>query len=217
MRLLVLGASGGVGRWVTKFASAARHDVTAFVRPETHYDPPPGVRVRRGSVLSAEDLAPAVVGQEAIICCIGAQRSNKWNLWSPLRPPPHVAERTARALVTALQGSSGRRLVAISAAGVGDGIKHTTVVMRWLTLNSTVGTMYRDLEAMERIFRESSLDWVSVRPVTLVDAKPSNRAKVVHRFRLVSMIGRADVAAWLLKVATDPGPVTDRTPMIGWW
>jgi putative NADH-flavin reductase len=217
MRLLILGASGGVGRWVAKFASAAGHDVTAFVRPETHYDPPSGVRLERGSVLSAEDLAKVVGGHDAIISCIGAQRSNKWNLWSPLRPPPHVAERTARALVTALAGSRGRRVVAISAAGVGEGIKHTTIVMRWLIRKSTVGKMYRDLEAMERIFGESTLDWVSVRPVTLVDAKPSNRAKVLHRYRLVSMIGRADVAAWLLKVATDPAPVTDRTPMIGWW
>jgi len=108
-------------------------------------------------------------------------------------------------------------LVAISAAGVGEGFEHTTVVMRWLIRKSTVGKMYRDLEAMERIFRESTLDWVAVRPVTLVDAKPSNRTKVVHRFRLVSMIGRADVASWLLRVATDPAPVVDRTPMIGWW
>jgi uncharacterized protein YbjT (DUF2867 family) len=61
------------------------------------------------------------------------------------------------------------------------------------------------------------LDWQAVRPVTLVDARaPSASARVVPRFRIVSRISRADVAAWLLRVATDPRPIVDRIPMIGY-
>ena len=35
MRLLVLRASGGCGRWVTRFAVRDGHDVTALVRQST--------------------------------------------------------------------------------------------------------------------------------------------------------------------------------------
>ncbi len=60
-------------------------------------------------------------------------------------------------------------------------------MMRWLLRNSTIGEMYADLEAMEGVDRASALDWVAVRPVTLVDAKaPSDKARVVPRFRMVS-------------------------------
>ena len=40
MKLLVLGASGGVGRWLTRFAVEGGHEVTAVVRPTTTFDAP---------------------------------------------------------------------------------------------------------------------------------------------------------------------------------
>ena len=72
--------------------------------------------------------------------------------------------------------------------------------------------MYADLAAMEAVYRASPLDWLAVRPVTLVDARaPSTNARVVPRFRMVSTIGRADVAAWLLRAVSGPQPIADRT------
>ena len=38
MNLLVLGASGGVGRWLTRFAADGGHAVTALVRPSASLD-----------------------------------------------------------------------------------------------------------------------------------------------------------------------------------
>ncbi len=217
MRLLILGASGGCGRWATRLAAEAGHEVTALVRPETPFDPPAGVTVRRGSALSFVDLCQAVSKQEAVISCLGAQRVNPRNPWSPLRPPGHVAEANASRLAQAMFLTRGKRLVAISAAGVGDSLAATNATMRWLLRSSTVGEMYADLEAMEAVYRESPLDWLAVRPVTLIDAKaPSTHARVVPRFRMVSTISRADVAAWLVRAATDPAPIADRTPMIGY-
>jgi uncharacterized protein YbjT (DUF2867 family) len=217
MRLLILGASGGCGRWATRLAQADGHDVTAFVRPDTPFDAPAGVTVRRGSVLDAGDLAGAVDGHDAIISCLGAQRVNARNPWSPLRPPLRVAAASATLLASAMTAAGVQRLTAISAAGVGDSLASTNALMRWLIRSSTIGAMYADLEAMEAVYRASPIDWLAVRPVTLVDVKaPSTKARVVPRFRMTSTIGRADVAAWLLRAATDPQPMTDRTPMIGY-
>ena len=105
----------------------------------------------------------------------------------------------------------------ISAAGVGDSLSRTNGFMRWLLGHTTIGEMYADLDAMERVLRGSTLDWLAVRPVVLINASPSRRARVVPAFRAHSVIGRADVAAWLLEAATDPAPIGERTPMIGWW
>jgi uncharacterized protein YbjT (DUF2867 family) len=217
MRLLVLGASGGCGRWTTRLAHEAGHTVTALVRPGTAFVAPAGVIVRRGRVLNDADLAPAVAGQDAVISCLGAQRLNPRNPWSPLRLPLHVARDSAGRLVQAMTVAGVNRLAAISAAGVGDSVTATNATMRWLLRHSTIGVMYGDLAAMEAIYRASPIDWLTVRPVTLVDARTtSNKARVVPRFRMVSTISRADVAQWLLRAATDPQPIVDRTPMIGY-
>jgi uncharacterized protein YbjT (DUF2867 family) len=217
MRLLILGASGGCGRWATRLAHAAGHTVTALVRPDTPFEAPAGVVVRRGHVLDDAQLAQAVAGHDAVISCLGAQRVNARNPWSSLRPPLHVARESGIRVVRAMTAAGVARLAAISAAGVGDSLAATNPMMRWLLRNSTIGAMYADLDAMEAVYRASSLEWVALRPVTLVDAKaPSTRARVVPRFSMVSTISRADVAAWLLRAATDSKPFTDRTPMIGY-
>ena len=114
MRLLI-GASGGCGRWATRLAHAAGHDVTALVRRDTAFDPPGGVTVRRGNVLADGDLAAAVAGQDAVISCLGAQRVNGRNPWSPLRPPLHLARESAGRLVPAMSVAGVDRLAAIKA------------------------------------------------------------------------------------------------------
>ena len=122
-----------------------------------------------------------------------------------------------RTLVPLLHSSGVRRLAAISAAGVGDSITDTNRVMRWLIEHSTIGAMYADLMAMESAFRQSDLDWVAVRPAMLVNSAKRRPVKLLTNFGTTSIIGRADVAAELLRLATDEAPLVNRTPMIGWW
>lgn len=215
MRVAILGASGGVGRWVTRLAVEAGHAVSAVVRPERITEMPRGVRVLRGSALDPGFLTKALSDEEVVVSCLGAQRTQPWNPWAPLRAPA-VAEPSVRALVAVLPSTRVRRIAVISAAGVGDSIAQTNGMMRWMLRHSTVGQMYADLGRMEEVLRSSALDWVAVRPVTLVDAKPSARARELTRYRAVSVIGRADVASWLLRVAT-AAESGKRTPMIGWW
>lgn len=183
MRILVLAASGGCGRWVTQLAARQGHQVTALVRPTTVFQPPPGVIVERGSALDVSDLARVARGQDAVISCIGPERTDPRNLWAPLQPPPSCAERSATAVVMALEAVGVHQFAAISAAGVGDSAKAVNPFMRWLIRKSTIGEMYADLAAMEQVLRRSHLDWLAVRPVSLVNAAPSTRTKVLSRFR----------------------------------
>jgi uncharacterized protein YbjT (DUF2867 family) len=210
----VLGASGGCGRWVTRLAAESGHDVTAMVRPGADYDPPEGVRVVRASALEPERVAQASRGRDAVLCCIGAQRVHPFNPWSSLRPPHHVCELAAKAIVAGLLESGVRRVVAISAAGVGDSFDRINPLMRWFVRRSTIGHMYADLEAMEALFRRSHLDWMTVRPVTLIKGKPTHKAREVDRFRTSAHITRGDVAAWMLGAVMESAPLGGRTPMI---
>lgn len=211
MRLLILGASGGCGAWLTRLA-AERHHVTALVRPGATPDAPAGVDVRRGDVTDPRTLDLLLPGHDAVLSCLGLRRAGK-SPWAPLRSPADLTARVARALVPAMAANGVRRLVAVSAAGVGDSFARCSFPVRQLVGTANVGVAYRDLAAMEAVLGESDLDWCAVRPVTLVDGEPTGRVREVDRYGLFSVARRADVAAFMLDAA-ERGALGGRAPMI---
>ena len=215
MKLLLLGASGGCGRWVARLAGERGHEVTAVVRPETSFEAPASVRVLRGEILRDGVLDEAVPGHDAVLSCVGIKRSNPRNPWSSVASPTDLAVRVARLTVRSMQRSGVDRVVAISAAGVRESEQRSNPAIRFLIRKSNVGVSYRDLGDMEREYAESGLDWLAVRPVTLVDGPARGRARKVESFGLLSRVARADVALWMLDAVERPQPFTERTVMIG--
>jgi uncharacterized protein YbjT (DUF2867 family) len=217
MKLLVFGASGRCGSWVVRLAAERGWPVTAFVREQTAYTPPAGVKLVRGDVLDAAHVGSVVPEHDAVLSCVGAQRSSPINPFSLLKSPPDFCARSAARIIEAACASGVRRIGAISAAGVGDSATALPLVMRALIARSTIGVMYRDLGRMEAAYEASGLDWFAVRPVTLINAAPSSRSHILRRFGSFSVIGRADVARWMLDAIARPAQPEERRPMIGWW
>ena len=214
MNLLLLGASGATGGWLAKLAAQAGHNVTALVRPNAAFDPPFGVRVIRGDVLDAAALSAAIKGQHAVASCLGIRRRGK-HPYAPIASPPDFTSRVASLLIPAMSRAGLRRIVAISAAGVAESITQCSAPVRWVVGAGNVGLAYRDLAEMERRFSASSLDWLAVRPVTLVNGPPTGLAGKVDRYGLFSIIRRADVATWMLGALARPTPFIEQTVMIG--
>jgi uncharacterized protein YbjT (DUF2867 family) len=215
MNLLVLGASGGCGQWLVRLAQERGHHVRALVRPATPFNPPAGTEVIRGEVLEEGVLDRALEGCETVLSALGIQRKTPWNPWSALASPPDLATQVAGQLVEAMPGHGVRRVVAISAGGVGESVRQMHPLLRWLIANSNVAASYRDLEGMEAVFAGSGLDWLAVRPTTLRAGPPTGTVQVVQHFGLFNRTTRGDVAAWMLAAAERPEPFTERTPMIG--
>ena len=214
MRLLVLGASGGCGRWLTRLAVERGHEVTAVVRASADFQPPVGALVHRGDVTDPAVLDRVLSGQDAVLSALGIRRAGR-SPWAPLRSPADLMERVVRGLIPAMRRHGVPRLIAISAAGVGDSLTQLTVPVRRLVAAGNVGVAYRDLAAMEAALATSDLDWLAIRPVTLVDGPPRRPARPVARFRLTSVIRRAEVAAWMLDAVERPTPLTERRVLLG--
>ncbi len=215
MHILLLGASGGVGHWVTRLAHERGHRITAIVRTATPYSAPAGVEVWRGDVMAPEVLEPALEsGVEAVLCCLGVKRVNPKNPWSPVPPPHDLAQRVASQLVEAMPRYGIERIVAISSAGVGDSAKQTHWLLRWVFDHSNVRIAFEDLLAMEQTFARSRLDWIAVRPTRLVDGPPTGRIVFTNRFEAGAKITRGDVAQWMLDAIERPGLGAERLPMI---
>jgi len=106
-------------------------------------------------------------------------------------------------------------VVAISAGGVAESITQCTVVIRWIAGAGNVGVAYRDLADMERQLSASRLDWLAVRPVTLMNGGPTGLARKVDRYGLFSIVRRSDVAAWMLGALARPTPYVEQTLLLG--
>lgn len=214
MKLLVLGASGGVGQWLVRLAAGHGHEVTALVRQTSKLDAPSSVRVVRAEILNPSVIGRAVEGQDAVASCLGLRRAGR-SPWAPLRSPADLVEMVTRSLVPAMERAGVRRIVAISAGGVGDSFEQLTAPVMWLVTRGNIAVAYRDLERMEATLRASTLDWLAVRPVTLAHGPPTGRAGPVTRYGMTSMVRRSDVAAWMLQALERPGPLAERTVLLG--
>ncbi|MBX3373134.1 MAG: NAD(P)H-binding protein [Phycisphaeraceae bacterium] len=106
------------------------------------------------------------------------------------------------------------RLIVISAAGAGESIGQVHPVLRRPIRRSSLGAAYADLTAMEARLRSSTLDWLAVRPTTLIPGRRTGPVRCAQRYGLFSCISRAGVAAWMPDALTRSGTYADRAPMI---
>lgn len=214
MRLLILGASGGCGRWLTQLAAARGHDVTAVVRQGSTTALDRNVTVRVGDVGDATFLDGLVPGHDAVLSCLGIRRAGKYPGARMLSPPDFTARVTA--LVLAAMRSYGvHRIVAISAGGVGDSVSRLTWIVRRVLSSGSLGAQYRDLENMEQVLASSDSDWLVVRPVTLTSGRPRGAARPVSKYGLFSHIRRSEVAEFMLSAVERAGPFAERRILIG--
>ena len=80
MRVIVFGATGGLGQWTWKAAVEAGHEVTAFVRSPHKLDSAaPGrerLEVMQGDVMDAEAVRAGSVGRDVAINCTSPAGGN---------------------------------------------------------------------------------------------------------------------------------------------
>jgi uncharacterized protein YbjT (DUF2867 family) len=77
MRVLVVGATGALGRDVVAAALEERHDVAALLRNRSRADFPADVETVEGDVLDVASVTAAVRTRDAVICALGAPRRRR--------------------------------------------------------------------------------------------------------------------------------------------
>jgi putative NADH-flavin reductase len=196
MKLLVFGASGGTGRELVAQGLQQGHELAAFVR--TSPDPPFEARVRviQGSVTDdAGAVAEAVRGRDAVVCTVGVRNAFRSS---------GLIVRSLRNIVPAMQAHGVRRLVLVSAFGVGASRREAPLLPRIL-YRLLLEDIFADKLAGEDYLRESALDWTIVYPVLLTKGPRTGRYRAGEHLELAGMpkISRADVADFVLAELAD--------------
>lgn len=213
LKILVIGASGGVGRWVVKLAHQRGHEVTALVRRNSSYVAPMGVSLVSEDIMDDGVLERVLPGHQVIISCLGMSLSKSGNPFLPIRSPHNLMSSTAKRLCSAMPEAGVQRVVSISSGGVGDSSKRTNWLIRLLFYVSNISLSQKDLSKMEKIYADSQLDWLAIRPVTLEAGGPTNTAKIVSFYGLQSYITKGEVARLMINAAEHAEPFSNHTPM----
>ncbi|OBE94453.1 flavin reductase [Mycobacterium sp. 852002-10029_SCH5224772] len=207
MKILVLGATGATGQLIVRDATASGHYVVALVRAKARADLP-GAEVIEGDVRDEGTLARALNGCDAVVSALGTGMG--------VREVDLLTVAT-RALVAAMTRAGVRRLISISALGVGDSRNHGGFVFDRLFQPLLLGPAYKDKERQEAAIRASSLDWIVVRPAMLTNGAPRGRIRATTDLAGVNggKIARAEVAQFVVEQLTTDTWLR-RTPVILW-
>jgi putative NADH-flavin reductase len=198
-RLVVFGASGKTGRRIVDASHGAGHEVTSVVRRGADRTAlGSNGRVIECDVFDRADVARAVAGHDAIISALGHRRASQ-NVFARDLSPADLHQATTTHLIEAARVHRIDRLFVLSLHGAGDSRARTSWLYRWLVTRTTIRMALADSEAMESSLAASGLDWLAVRPVTLLDGKARGRCRVRDgRIGSLATIARADVASFVI-------------------
>lgn len=206
LKLLVLGASGRTGRWILQYGLEAGHDIVALVRsPDKIVTKSRNLSVIPGTPENANDIVRAIGGCNAVVSALNNNRASDLP-WARPVSPPMLMTRSAGNAVAAMRAIGARRIVVLSAIGVGDSFAHAPIVTRLLMHWTNLRVVFEDHEAQEALLRESGLDWTCVRAAILTNARSQRKLLVSYdgRPRAGMTISRSHVARFVIDILDKP-------------
>jgi putative NADH-flavin reductase len=196
MRLAILGATGNTGIRLLGQAIAKGHRITVLVRdPARLAFQHEQVQVITGDVTDAAMVAKALLGCEVVLCALGGGNAAQHRT---------TLITGTRHIIAAMPQQGVRRLIAITAAGAGDGWQRLSLPLRTL-MKPLIWPVRLAKTAQEELIRQSSRElvreWVIVRPPRLTNKPATGNYRTGQDFilGLPAAISRADLAAFMLK------------------
>lgn len=198
-RVLIIGASKGIGLATTRQALEAGHRVRAFSRSATG-NAMSNVNLERirGDALDSRDITAALDGMEVVIQALGVS-----SLGDLFRPVSLFSDAT-RVLVKAMEGQGAKRLISVTGFGAGDSRASISCLQR-LPFQLVFGRAYADKSVQEQLIKDSSLDWTIARPGVLTNGRRTGRYRILDEPATWQngIISRADVADFLVRQIDD--------------
>lgn len=197
MKVLVMGATGTIGKLAVENLVAGGHHVTAFARrPEKLDICLANVTLWPGDAMSELDVSDAVRNHDAVVITLGSGMSRK----------SKIRSRGTLNAIRAMQKHGVNRLIVQSTLGAHESWGNLNFFWKRIMFGALLRPVFLDHELQESLVRASGLDWTIVRPSAFQDGPPTNAFKTGFAPTLRGLklkIARADVAQFLAGQLTD--------------
>jgi putative NADH-flavin reductase len=198
MKILILGITGRTGRLAAEEAIKRGHKVVGIARD------PGRVTVKdaeivKGTPYDFETVRKAMIGCDAVISTLNIFPKSK-NLFGKIKSPLDTMSVSITNTVKAMKEKNIKRIVVMTALGVGDSAKEIPAFFSFIVRISNIKYAYADHDAQEKVLEKSNLDWTVVRPAGLNDK--NDNISILHNLKgvgkITSTISRNAVAHFIL-------------------
>jgi putative NADH-flavin reductase len=210
----VLGGSGRTGGHIIDYALSKGHTVTALVRDPAKLSDRAGLTVVQGTPVNRSDVDGAIGGADAVIVALNSTRRSDTPWAKPVSPPRLMADSVANT-TAAMTARGVRRIVVLSAFGVGDSLSSAAFPLRWMFTRTNLKYTYADHNLLDTEIRNTDTDWTLLRPATLNNKTSAGKIAVtdVHGPKPSFSISRTAVAHFAVDVI-DTGAHIREAPII---
>lgn len=193
MKIIVFGATGGVGQHVVKQALEKGIEVTAFVRTPSKIDlAHEQLHIVQGDAFNKEEVAAAIAGHDVVVSCLGSSQGMKKST---------ELEEMTKNIVAGMQAHNIKRIVYTASAGINNEIPGISGKMVMKMLKNALMDHRNAVDYIEG----HELNFTIVRPMGLTN----NAFTGTYRESKVGIpeksksISRADVAHFIVKALSD--------------
>lgn len=210
-KILVIGASRGIGLETVRTALRAGYSVRALARSAAGVPiADVGLDKLSGDALDRDTIRNALQDVDAVIQTLGVDFSPRL-----IFEGTSLFSESTRILVDAMKAAGVKRLITVTGIGAGDSRGHGGFLYDAILFPLLLKRVYDDKDVQERIVRSSGLDWTIVRPGMLSNGPATGRYRVLTASKdwRFGVISRADVANFLVRLTKDPALI-GATPLL---
>ncbi len=186
MQVTIFGASGQVGRQVTRLCLERGYTVTAVVHSHNPFESQTGLTVLEGDIYKQVDVDRALTGSQAVISALGSWHTKDKN----------VLASAMQCIVPSMQTAGLRRIVTVTgSAALSNGDK-PNLLQRLLhtALGLAAPKILRDGEAHLALLAASQLDWTCIRSSPMTKQSKAGYSLGMHLSLGLKPIPRLAVA-----------------------
>lgn len=198
MKILILGITGRTGRLVAEEAIKRGYKVVGIAR-KAGINTMKEAEIYIGTPYDFETVNKAIKGCDAVISTLNLFPQSQ-SLFGKVKFPLDTMSVSMRNAVKSMEEHSIKRIVLMTALGVGDSASELPGLFSFLVRISNIRYAYADHDVQEKVLENSALDWTIVRPVGLTDK--NDKLSILHNLkgvgRITSTISRDAVAHFML-------------------
>ncbi len=193
MKVLIFGATGGIGKHAVTHAKQKGYDVTVFARNAAKIKAE-GITVIEGRIDDYDEVSKALRGMDAVIWCVGIPMTRKYEKMASFEGH--------QVLLRAMKDQGVRRLIDWGTPSVPfeKDEKSLITVVPGILAGLFMPMPKREMVAIGNLLKDSELDWTLVRFMAPKDSDYKGQVKVgFGDVKMSFAISREDIAAFMIQ------------------